>query len=699
MARAIPILGGVFAALGALILWIVPAPLRGDPPATQGQGNSRPAESGPAAESEPDNARQPDPRPALVIPDCRLVPAEREEVPSQREGRLIVIGTEVQSGQHLPPGRQFKEVRFPVLAIALKPDERVPDNAVITINNDGKKYRTWADGDPLQPDQLAVTWVARRFRRLEVGEEVRAGQVLGLVDPVVDHDELAIRKTKLDTAEAERTGSENLGPHLQQHIKRIVDTQATGASSPDQLTEARLRYDLFKLESLGRADAVKLARAELVKANTLVKLLEIRCSVSGVLKDIYKNNGDAVYRLDAVCQVQNTASLSVEGWVDVQNLPLLRKGLEAVVEPVQPVRPVRVLRGHLQEVTGVAVSRGPKPWIVSGSEDHTVRVWDAETGMRRRTLRLPAAVRAVACSPSARGKNLCLAGAADGSARLWDLVDLDRPARELSARHKAAVSCVAFSPDGEWCATGGEDHAICVYKTDTGERLARVPTAHDGAVTSLQFASSSRLVSAGRDNRLLVWDLSRDGRARPAAELDGRTASVNTLGVSPDGRLVFFDRGPELSLLSLADDNEQVAAFRNTTKDLSFTTLALFSPDGSTLLTGGAPEGGLQIWRAPAAARPAAELRRLCWPEAPATCGAFAPDGCAFVVSGTKDGNVLIWEKPSVEEVQRRLTARLTLVEPFVSGTGARARVWAELKNPGGLVAGGSATMVITPAP
>jgi WD40 repeat protein len=163
---------------------------------------------------------------------------------------------------------------------------------------------------------------------------------------------------------------------------------------------------------------------------------------------------------------------------------------------------------------------------------------------------------------------------------------------------------VAFSPGGEWCATGGEDHAICLWKTATAEQRSCAAGAHDGTVTSLQFASNSRLVSAGRDNRLVVWELSRDGKLQRTPELDGRGSAVTTLGVSPDGQHVLFDHGPELSLLALAD-REVVAVLRNTTKDLNFATLALFSPpDGKVLLTGGAPEGGLQLWRAPTAGRP-----------------------------------------------------------------------------------------------
>ena len=39
----------------------------------------------------------------------------------------------------------------------------------------------------------------------------------------------------------------------------------------------------------------------------------------------------------------------------------------------------RTLRGHSEEVLSVAFSRDGK-WIVSGSDDTLVKIWDAETG-------------------------------------------------------------------------------------------------------------------------------------------------------------------------------------------------------------------------------------------------------------------------------------------------------------------------------
>jgi WD40 repeat protein len=687
---------GVLTVLGILILAVASQALCGNSPVAEAQEDVKPTSASSAASDAP---QQPDPRAPVVIPNCRLVAALREEVPSEHDGRLTVIGTELQPGEPIPPADRLVTVEFAVLVTEAKPAERVASGRLITIKNDPRTYRAWEEGDPILSDRLIVAKVSRQFRRLEVGEVVRAGQVLGLVNPTLAGHDLAIRKAKLDAAEAEHKGAEKIRDYYREHLALVSGLKGRNAATVEEVAEARASGERSFQDVLSKAEAVKVAKAELVQANKLLIMHEIRSSISGVLTNIYKNQGDAAYRLESVFHVQNAESLRIEGWIDVQHLPGLLKGLAVTVEPTWPVRPLRVLRGHLQEVTSVAVSRGPNPVIVSSSEDGTVRVWDAATGLRRQTLRHPVAVRAVACAPSGAAKNLCLSGAADGSARLWDLDALDRPAQELRALHKAAIGCVAFSPDGEWCATGSQDHAICLWKCATGERLCCLAGAHEGEITSLHFASPSRLVSAGRDNHLMVWEVSRDGQPRRVIDLDGRGGAITSLGVSPNGRQLFFDHGPELSLLSLADrEAETRAILRNTTKDLNFATLAQFSPGGTVLLTGGAPEGGLLLWRAPTAARPAGELRRLTWPESSATCGAFAPDG-SFVVSGTKDRCVLVWGMPSREEVERRLTAQLTPVEPFVGSTGGRARVWAEMKNPGWLVPGGTATMVIPPAP
>src|SRR5262249_41811692 len=146
-----------------------------------------------------------------------------------------------------------------------------------------------------------------------------------------------------------------------------------------------------------------------------------------------------------------------------------------------------------------AVSNDPKnPLVVSASEDGTVRIWG---GPPRRPLWHPAPVRAVACTPVGAAENLCLTGAADGKARLWDLsAEQDQPIRELGGKtggHRGPINCVAFSPDGKTCATGGDDREINVWDVATGNPRYRLP-GHKGAITSLQFTPLNQLVSASR---------------------------------------------------------------------------------------------------------------------------------------------------------------------------------------------------------
>jgi WD40 repeat protein len=188
------------------------------------------------------------------------------------------------------------------------------------------------------------------------------------------------------------------------------------------------------------------------------------------------------------------------------------------------------------------------------------------------------------------------------------------------------------------------------------------------------------------------------------AEFPQRGGEVTRVGASPDGRYVLFDQGKEIRLLSI-ESGQVEGVFRNASGTNNFSTLALFDPDGLTVLTNRA-DNRIQLWRAPTheSAR-AAELRQLVWASGAATSAAFSPDG-TFCVTGMKDGHVLVWPMPErrrdpagrAELVETPVKTRVKEVGKFIDSSNRQVSVWAEVENKDNrLVPGGTATMVVLP--
>jgi WD40 repeat protein len=552
----------------------------------------------------------------------------------------------------------------------------------------------------LAPHKIALAREFRPVRKLQVGDHVKAKQLLALVSPKKAFDDVTMKVAKLDAADFDKKASEKKRDEYDRRYRsQLRQNQTVPGSVPkDELEATRLQRDNYDYESKTKGATVTEAQRALNAVLTDLRMHEIRAAIDGDVKVIYKNHqGDAVKPLEAVLQIQNPSRVRVEGLLEIQEALKLKEGMEVYVEASRPEHPKRVISGHLDTVNCVAVSKGKKPVIVSGSDDETLRGWDLATGERLWLLKdLKSSVRAVACTPPASKHNLALFGTADGMVRVLDLDNPKAGTRELNERHQQAVNGVAFSPDGEMCATCSDDQTVYLWKTKSGDLLYRLPF-HRGPVTSVQFASAKRLVSVGRDSRIAVWDIES---GKPPHRMDplfvGRGGEVAHLSASPDGHFMLFDQGKELRLLSLADKQIE-GTLQNPSEAMNFSTMALFSPDGKTILTNASAPGKLQLWRTPASQARASELRQFIWMKGTATCGAFAPEDGSFAVTGTQDHQVLVWSMPGKEEVESRLKAQLTLVEKNLDTQSRQVRVWAELNSPEWLFPGMRATMVVPP--
>jgi len=121
----------------------------------------------------------------------------------------------------------------------------------------------------------------------------------------------------------------------------------------------------------------------------------------------------------------------------------------------------------------------------------------------------------------------------DGALRIWSVAD-GRFERTIRA-HFGVALCVAWSPHGEWLASGGVDRRVVVSDARDGTQIAEL-LGHASGVYSVAFDTDrSRLFSGSDDQTLRVWSTRSWSES---VRLVGHDDYVFDIAYASDGELV-----------------------------------------------------------------------------------------------------------------------------------------------------------------
>ena len=296
---------------------------------------------------------------------------------------------------------------------------------------------------------------------------------------------------------------------------------------------------------------------------------------------------------------------------------------------------------------GLAISPDGR-WALSGGNlpDNTLILWDYATGQPLRQLEgHEGSIFDIAFTPDSRR---ALSASQDGSLIFWDL-DSGQQLAHWQA-NSASVNSVEISSDGRFALSGSLDGDVVYWELESGAVLQRLIGHYEGrGVYDVAFLpGEQQAISSSWDGTLIAWDLSTGEQIQRLTGLTGGVGhhfdsdgdpGIHGISLSPAGtQLLSGGRDNSLLLWELASGQ----ALRRFIGHADFIVDVAFTPDGLTAVST-AQNDPLLVWDV-ATGSPVRRLpinNRLNSAFRPTL--ALHPDGQTMLATDA-DGAILQWQ-------------------------------------------------------
>ncbi|RKU22597.1 hypothetical protein C6500_03595 [Candidatus Poribacteria bacterium] len=314
---------------------------------------------------------------------------------------------------------------------------------------------------------------------------------------------------------------------------------------------------------------------------------------------------------------------------------------------------------HGSSVLTVAYSPVNPSLVVSAGDNGEIKLWNLRNGTAATLGRHDDTVNSIAFSPDGR---FLASGGDDYVLKLWNVKHKHLVATHdhITDRLRSQVKAVTFSPNGKMIATGGRHAKLW----DANTRNEIVTFKHHDWVWAVAFSNDGRLLATG-DNRgqVTVWDLQSH---RVVTQLHADSEAVYTVQFSPDAQIL-AGAGYEgnVKLWTVPDWKPHGTLTSNSTiSEISF------SPDSRTLAA--TSHTSIHLWTIRAGEHIVSLTGHTDWIRTTT----FSPNGSTLISSGI-DGTIRIWDVTSPNALNQDMV-RVVYFTP--RDRGIQPGIWKKLE-------------------
>lgn len=209
----------------------------------------------------------------------------------------------------------------------------------------------------------------------------------------------------------------------------------------------------------------------------------------------------------------------------------------------------QVFYGHTGAVWST-MSTCDNKFIFSGSEDKTIIIWNAETGLAEG--KLEGHTSTVNALELTENDEFLISGAWDNSIRIWDW----RNRTQISTLngHTAGVYCFAISKDRKTLLSGAGDYRVRVWDLDAQAEVAALECGNSSVFGLALGKDGKNIIAGGWDSHLRFWNF--DTKAL-ITDHNCNSGVIQSLAVTSDSKfIVYGTRNNTVKVLNYEDRTE-----------------------------------------------------------------------------------------------------------------------------------------------